>query len=121
MLLVAQPELQSQQEALEVLPRARTALKQDPLEPTFRAVMVARRLEVAECLNGRCRPDEIHRDRYEVMSAVTRIEGEDGITYLQTLMFPNTPWDQGLERPVDGSIQASFGHRGTQGEIRRMR
>ncbi|KAG3111118.1 hypothetical protein PI125_g9432 [Phytophthora idaei] len=43
-----------------------------------------------------------------MMNAGMRIESEDETTYLQTLMFPNTPWDQGLERPVDGSIQASL-------------
>ncbi|KAG2986278.1 hypothetical protein PC128_g25017 [Phytophthora cactorum] len=106
---------------LEVLPKVRTVLEQDSSEPTLRAVLVARFLEVAECLNGRCRPDEIHRDGYDVMSAETKIEGEDGITYLQTLMFPSTPWHQGLEPPVDGSVQASFCHRGTRGEIQRMR
>ncbi|KAG3125739.1 hypothetical protein C6341_g25658 [Phytophthora cactorum] len=99
---------------LEVLPKVRTVLEQDSSEPTLRAVLVARFLEVAECLNGRCRPDEIHRDGYDVMSAETKIEGEDGITYLQTLMFPSTPWHQGLEPPVDGSVQASFCHRGTR-------
>ncbi|KAG3240210.1 hypothetical protein PI124_g14900 [Phytophthora idaei] len=101
-------EASSQQEALGVLPKVRTALEQGSLEPTFRAVLVARLLEVAEYLNGRCRPDEIHRDGYEMMNAGMRIESEDETTYLQTLMFPNTPWDQGLERPVDGSIQASL-------------
>ncbi|RAW33734.1 hypothetical protein PC110_g9951 [Phytophthora cactorum] len=120
-LLVAQPELQSRQEALEVLPKARTTLEQDSLEPTFRAVLVTRLLDFAECLNGQCRPDEIHRDGYEVMSAGTRIEGEDGTTCLQTLMFPCTPWDQGFERPVNGSVQAFFWHRVTRGEIRKMR
>ncbi|KAG2760307.1 hypothetical protein PC129_g22220 [Phytophthora cactorum] len=43
------------------------------------------------------------------MNAGTRIEREDGTSYLETIMFPNTPWDQGIERPVDGSVQASFG------------
>ncbi|KAG3125394.1 hypothetical protein PI124_g22835 [Phytophthora idaei] len=89
-----------------MLPKVRATLEQDSLEPTFRAVLVARPLVVAECLNGRCRPDEIHRDGYEVMSVGTRIEGEDGIIYLQTLTFPSTAWDQGLERPVNGSVQA---------------
>ncbi|KAG3050312.1 hypothetical protein PC121_g18449 [Phytophthora cactorum] len=76
---------------LEVLPKVRTVLEQDSSKPTFRAVLVARLLEVAECLNDRCHPDEIHRDGYEVMSAGTRIEREDGTACLQTLMFPNTP------------------------------
>ncbi|RAW25552.1 hypothetical protein PC110_g18038 [Phytophthora cactorum] len=80
-------------------------LDQDSSEPMSLPVLVARLLEVAECLNGRCRTDEIHRDGYEVMSVGTRIEGEDGTTYLQMLTFPSTPWDQGLERHDDGSSQ----------------
>ncbi|KAG2948043.1 hypothetical protein PC119_g25876 [Phytophthora cactorum] len=92
-----------------VLPNGRTALEQGSSKPKFWAVLVARLLEVAECLNRRYRHDEIHRDGHEVMSAGTRIEREDGTSYLQTIMFPNTPWNQGLEHPVDGSVQASFG------------
>ncbi|KAG4039059.1 hypothetical protein PC123_g25390 [Phytophthora cactorum] len=109
-LPVALLELQPQQGMLEEHPKARTTLEQGSSGPTSLAVLVARFLEITECLNGRCRPDEIHRDGYEGMSAGTRINGEDGTTYLQTLMFLSTPWNQGLERPVDGSVQASFCH-----------